>query len=140
VKETTRLLLDKADRAVHAAEVLREAGEAEFAAGRVYYAMRHVAEALLFERGLVFRKHTAVQAAFGREFAKTGELDAKFHRWLLTASDLRLQGDYQAQVHVTDEDVETGLAQAKEFLTAATLLLEAVPPLPAPGSPPAPGS
>jgi len=125
VKDTTRLLLDKAERAVHAAEVLRDGGESEFAAGRVYYAMRYVAEALLFERGLVFRKHTAVQAAFGREFAKTGELNPKFHRWLLTASDLRLQGDYQARVDVTDEDVDTGLAQAREFLTDAKHLLEA---------------
>lgn len=124
MKETTRLLLDKAERAIHAAEVLRDAEEAEFAAGRVYYAMRYTAEALLFERGLVFRKHTAVQAAFGKQFAKTDELDRKFHQWLLNASDLRLQGDYQAQVHVTDEDVEIGLARAREFLSAAKRLLE----------------
>jgi uncharacterized protein (UPF0332 family) len=124
MKETTRLLLEKAERAIHAAEVLCDAEEDEFAAGRVYYAMRYIAEALLFERGLVFRKHTAVQAAFGREFAKPGVLDRKFHQWLLSASDLRLQGDYQAQVQVTDEDVEAGLARAREFLEAAKQWLD----------------
>jgi len=95
MKDTTQLLLEKAERAIRAAEVLRDADEAEFAAGRVYYAMRHVAEALLYERGMVFRQHTAVRAAFAKEFAKTGLLNPKFHRWLLTASDLRLRGDYQ---------------------------------------------
>lgn len=125
MKETTQRLLEKAERAIRTGDILLEADEAEFAAGRVYYAMRYVAEALLYERGMAFRKHTAVQAAFGKEFAKTGVLDAKFHRWLLTASDLRLQGDYQALVHVTEEDVETGLRQAREFLAAARELLRA---------------
>lgn len=125
MKDTTQLLLEKAERAIRAAEVLRDADEAEFAAGRVYYAMRYVAEALLYERGMVFRQHTAVRAAFAKEFAKTGLLDPKFHRWLLTASDLRLRGDYQALVHVTDEDIETGLRQAREFLAAARDLLRA---------------
>ena len=125
MKKTTRLLLDKAARAIRAGEILRDADEAEFAAGRAYYAMRYVAEALLYERGMVFRKHTAVQAAFGKEFAKTGLLDPKFHRWLLVASDIRLQGDYQAVARVTEEDVEAGLGQAREFLAAARSFLEA---------------
>lgn len=125
MKETTKDLLEKAERAIRAAKVLHDADETEFAAGRVYYAMRYVAEALLYERGMVFRQHNAVQAAFGKEFAKPGLLDPKFHRWLLTASDLRLRGDYQPVVHVTDEAVETGLSQAREFLNAARSLLQA---------------
>lgn len=80
MKEHTQLLLDKAERAIHAAQVLLDAGETEFAAGRVYYSMLYVSEALLYERGLVLRKHAAVHAAFGREFAKQGLMDPKFHR------------------------------------------------------------
>ena len=125
MKETTRLPLQKVERAIRAGEVLRNADEAEFAAGRVYYAMRYVAEALLYERGMAFRKHTALQAAFGKEFAKTGLLDPKFHRWLLLASDIRLRGDYQAVAHVTEEDVEAGLKQAREFLVTARSFLGA---------------
>lgn len=124
MKETTRLLLLKAEHAIRAGEILLEGDEAEFAAGRAYYAMRYVAEALLYERDLAFRKHTAVHAAFGREFASTGLLDPKFHQWLLTASDMRLQGDYHAVARVTDEDVEAGLDQARKFLAAARTFLE----------------
>jgi uncharacterized protein (UPF0332 family) len=86
--------------------------------------MRYVAEALLYERGMAFRKHTAVHAAFGKEFAATSLLDPKFHRWLMTASDLRLQGDYDAVARVTHEDVETRLEQAREFLAAGRRLLD----------------
>ncbi len=49
-------LLEKASRAVAAAEKLLDAGDTEFAVGRAYYAMFYVATALLDERGLQFRK------------------------------------------------------------------------------------
>lgn len=45
------------------------------------------------KQGLRFRKHGSVHGAFGREFVKTGLLDAKYHRWLLDAFDKRLQAD-----------------------------------------------
>jgi uncharacterized protein (UPF0332 family) len=44
-------LLDKADRAIHAAEVLSKDGESDFAVGRAYYAMLYTAEALLIAKG-----------------------------------------------------------------------------------------
>lgn len=124
MKEHTRLLLDKSEHALKAARVLLDAEESEFAAGRVYYAMLYVAEGLLYERGLAFRKHSAIHAAYGREFAKTGLLDPKYHRWLLTAFDVRIQGDYQVSPQVSGEDVESGMDQAREFLTAARSFLQ----------------
>lgn len=131
MKEHTRLLLDKAERAVRAAQILLNADETEFAAGRVYYSMLYTAEALLHERGLVLRKHTAVHAAFGKEFAKSGLLDPKFHRWLLTAFDARLQGDYLVTPQVIAEDVESGLERAQELLaTARRFIMEAGSPSP----------
>ncbi len=65
MKTATRKLLDKALRAVHAAETLLRAEDTEFAAGRAYYAMFYAAQALLNEKGLSFRKHGGVHAAFG---------------------------------------------------------------------------
>lgn len=124
MKEHTRLLLEKSEHSLRAAEVLLEADEAQFAAGRTYYAMFYVAEALLYEQDLAFRKHSGVHAAFGKRFAKTGLLDAKFHRWLLTAFDARLQGDYEVTPSVSGEDVEKDLERAREFLQAARSLLE----------------
>lgn len=119
MKVGTRQLLEKAERAIQAADVLLSALGAEFAAGRVYYAMFYVAEALLHERDQVFSKHSGLHAAYGKEFAKPSLLDPKFHRWLLDAFDVRLQEDYDAETLVSGERVEEMLEQARTFLAAA---------------------
>ena len=75
MKKATEQLLLKADRSIEAARVLARASDYDFAASRAYYAMFYVAEALLSEHGLHFRKHSAVHAAYGEQFAKTEILD-----------------------------------------------------------------
>lgn len=117
-------LLAKASRAIDAARHLLGAGHVDFAAGRAYYAMFYTAEAMLCERGLRFRKHGGVHAAFGEHLAKPGVMDPKYHRWLLDAFDQRIQGDYEVETTATPEDVEGTLTRADEFLEAARRLLE----------------
>ena len=123
MKEGTCQLLEKAERAIQAADILLAGTGAEFAAGRAYYAMFYTAEALLHERDQEFSNHGAVHAAYGKEFAKSGLLDPKFHRWLINAFDVRLQEDYEAQTLVSSERVEEMLEQARAFLVAATEFL-----------------
>ena len=116
-------LLDKAARAIRAAETLLRENDADFAAGRAYYAMFYAAEALLFERGLQFRKHGAVHGAFGEHLVRSGALDARFHRWLLDAFDVRIQGDYGVDALVTPDEARTIIDQAREFLREANRIL-----------------
>jgi len=125
VKEGTRQLLDKAARAIRAADTLLEDDNLDFAAGRAYYAMFYVAEALLHERDLRSKKHGGVHALFGEQFAKTGILDPKFHRWLIDAFDTRLIGDYGFTAVISKDDVTSMIDQAREFLGAAGKLLDA---------------
>ncbi len=125
MKEATRRLLEKGKAAIHAAEVLLQADEVEFAAGRAYYAMLYVAKGLLTEHGIrVGRKHSSVHAIFGERFAKPGVLDPKFHRWLIDAFDQRLLGDYEIEATITREQVQGIIQQAREFLGAAVQYLE----------------
>ena len=63
MKRRTGQLLAKGEDAIEAAELLLKSGKKDFAAGRAYYAMFYTAEALLFEKGLEFRKHAGVHAA-----------------------------------------------------------------------------
>ena len=125
MKDGSAKLLAKAERAIRAARTLLDAGDSEFAAGRLYYAMFYVAEALLYERDLQFGKHSAVHAAYGKEFAKTALLDPRFHRWLLSAFNLRLQMDYSFDAATSQEEVEKVLEQARTFLAAARTFLSA---------------
>jgi uncharacterized protein (UPF0332 family) len=128
MKENSRLLLEKAQRAIQAAQTLLDAGNLpDFATGRAYYAMFYVAEALLEEKSLRFSKHGGVHGAFGEHYVKTGILDAKFHRWLLNAFDQRIEGDYGPEVIAVTEDAKKLIAQAEEFLAVARNYLESLP-------------
>jgi uncharacterized protein (UPF0332 family) len=123
MKEETRKLLEKAARAIEAAKTLLKTGSADFAAGRAYYAMFYIAEALLLEKGLSYSKHSAVHASFGKIYAKEGIIDSKFHRWLLDAFDQRIIGDYGVEAVITPEDVHQIVERANEFLATAKSLL-----------------
>jgi len=125
MKENTRLLLNKAERAIQAAKTLLVGGNfPDFATGRAYYAMFYVTEALLEEKDLRFSKHGGVHGAFGEHYIKTGLFDPKFHRWLLDAFDLRLEGDYGTEMITVRDDAEKMISQAEEFLEAARKYLE----------------
>jgi len=76
--------------------------------------------------GQSYSSHSAVISAFGREFAKTGRLDSKYHRWLIDAQDLRNIGDYgvDSQGQVPKEYAETACDWAVQFIEAAETLLQ----------------
>jgi uncharacterized protein (UPF0332 family) len=101
--DETQALRDKARENLRAANLLRREDFLDIAASRVYFAMFYAAEALLLSGGHSLSSHSAVIAAFGREFAKTQRLDARFHRYLIDAQHLRQSGDYSTDTPVTAE-------------------------------------
>lgn len=123
MKETTQQLFARAVDAMEAADILLTNGKTDIAAGRAYYAMFYIVEALLNEKGFKFGKHGNVIAAYGQHFAKTRELDPKFHRWLLTSFDQRQIGDYAFDPNVEKDVVVQMIFQAQEFLQAAKAYL-----------------
>ncbi len=119
MKARTGNLLDKAQDAIEAAELLLKGSKNSIAAGRAYYAMFYVAEALLCEKGLEFSKHQGVHAAFGLHFVKAGEMDAKFHRRMLEAFASRIEADYGVGNPPHIETVNELINHANEFLIEA---------------------
>lgn len=118
------LLIEKAQRSLAVARDILQHGHADFAASRAYYAMFYVAEALLLALGQSYVKHSSVISAFGREYAKKGIMDAKFHRMLIDAQDLRNVGDYGVQTHMLVEHAEEVCSWAEEFISAARVYLD----------------
>jgi uncharacterized protein (UPF0332 family) len=116
-------LVEKARESEGAASLLRREGYLNFAASRAYYAMFYAAEALLLARGLSFSSHSAVMAAFGREFAKTGSLEPRLHQHLINAFNMRNIGDYDTRASFTGEQVDELLTWAREFIRAAEAFL-----------------
>ena len=118
-------LLAKAQRSFEVAEGLLEGTHADFAASRAYYGCFYTAQALLVSEGLSYSRHSQVVAQFGRHFAKTGELDARYHRLLIEAFRLRQAADYSAAPEaVSEEDADHTIREGKEFLAAAREYLE----------------
>lgn len=119
-----REILDLAAQNIQAAELLAKQGYYGIAASRGYYAMFYIAEALLLRRGLHFSKHSAVIAAFGKEFSATGDLDPKFHEYLIKSQAVRLTGDYDHSETVTEASANQILLWAGDFLAAANDFLK----------------
>ena len=116
-----RELLLKAQKSLQAAKLLLSNDYPNYATSRAYYSMFYIAEAFLEGEGLAFSKHSAVIAAFGREFAKPQRISANFHRFLIEAQELRTTGDYGQLNAVTVE-------QAKEQIenSSSRAMAEAV--------------
>jgi len=124
MKEHSRKLLTKALDAIEVSEAILDMNKPEMAVGRAYYAMFYVAEALLYEKGMEFHTHGQVIGAYGKVFAKTKELDPKFHKSLRSGFDARISGDYDVDTNITNELVSDMINQAREFLDTARKYLK----------------
>jgi len=124
VNPEVKALLENARRSQKVAAKLFKDGDVDFAASRAYYALFYTAEALLLSRDLSFSSHSAVIANFGKEFAKTGTLNSKFHHYLMESQDRRNIGDYSVLAEATKEEVREMLAWAKEFIKVAESYLK----------------
>ena len=120
----SNLLLDKADRFIQSAELLVKDGDFDSAVSRLYYALFHTAQALLETKSLSFSSHRAVISAYGQHFARTGELDPRFHKVLLNAFNQRQLGDYAVESGLQAKDVAELTQAAHEFLQLAKAWIE----------------
>ena len=111
-------LLDYADESHEAAKVLIDSGFIGFSAAQSYYTMFYLTQALLLSKDLKFSSHSAVIAAYGKEFSKTRLLDPKFHHYIITAEERREDGHYGASENVSDEDALESFEWAEEFMQA----------------------
>lgn len=121
--EETEAYLTKARHALEVAERLLAGGDFADAAGKAYYAMFYAAQALLKTHGIDVVKHSAVASMVGRHFAKTGRLDASFHRMLLNARRVRETADYGLFEEISEPAATLTLADSRAFIAAVEGLL-----------------
>lgn len=110
--------LARAHASLDAAAVLLDAGHADFAASRAYYAVFYAASAALLARQLQFRKHGQVLGAIHKHFVKTGLIEARHGRDLNWLFELRALGDYGETRHVDHEEAKRALEVANEIVAA----------------------
>jgi len=111
-------LIQGAEESHQAARVLLDEGFARFSTTWSCNAIFCLAQAMLLSKGLSFSRRSAVTAAYGREFAKTGLLDSKFHRYIIDARQRRQTAYYSVSENISDEDALESFEWAGEFIQA----------------------
>ena len=114
-----KALLEKARDSLRGSRLMLENSLPDFAASRAYYTMFYVAEAFLLGKGMSFSKQSAVIAAFGREFAKSGTVSEEFHRYLMQGQQSRNVGDYDTGPGLSAEQARTQIERAEKFIDLA---------------------
>jgi uncharacterized protein (UPF0332 family) len=109
-------LVTKARRSLNTAKTLANDGDYDFSVSRAYYSMFYVAQALLLGKELSFSTHSGVINAFGLQFVKSQEIPTEYHRALIAAERIRLQGDYDAGDQVSAEIAQQQIQWAERFL------------------------
>ena len=115
--------IEKADHALEVAEAMGRDGYPPDAASKTYYAMFYAAQALLRSEGIEVIKHSAVESAFGYYFAKTGRIDPKYHKMLISARQIRELADYDIQDEIVEPVASLKIEEGKEFVSAIKQML-----------------
>jgi len=127
MKPDIKAHLERALRSLEAANRLLEEGFAEFAVGRAYYAMFYAASAALATRGLTFRRHGQVIAAFGREFVRSGIIPSQYQEALTYAFEQRLRAEYRVTEEIPSDKALEILNEAKKFVQAVSTYIRGQP-------------
>jgi len=117
------LYLDRAQKDLEAAESNLEQGFYAVSVTRAYYAMFYAASALLASKGITRSKHSAVLAAFGDQFAKSGLIEADYAKALGHAFDARQDSDYDITFAADEALAREVLSEAQSFVDRAARYL-----------------
>ena len=110
------LWLEKADEALASAQLELNAGHANFAVNRLYYACFYAVTALLLRDGKQFARHSAVKSEFIRTYIKPARIDIKWNKFYQKLFDDRQESDYIPTATFEALDVSTRIQQAREFI------------------------
>ncbi|MCL4516600.1 MAG: HEPN domain-containing protein [Firmicutes bacterium] len=114
--EDIRRLLLSAENALKESQALLSLDLYAGAVSRAYYAMFYMASAVLRTKELEFSKHSAVIAAFGQHFVKTGLVPKNYQKLLLDAFDVRQRADDQILLGVSKEMAQSAYNASKSFV------------------------
>jgi uncharacterized protein (UPF0332 family) len=108
--------LEKAFEAEESAHLEFEAGHFGFAVNRLYYAVFYGVSAVMAAENREYGRHSAVRAAFNRDFVNTGKVTVEQGRLYNQLFDDRQEADYAPLREFIKDDVSGRLEQVRSFL------------------------
>ena len=124
MNEYAKYRLELAAERVRISKAMIDMGAYRDSINRSYYAVFTAIRALLAERNIDFKKHSAVIGYFRREYVKTGLFDVKFSSYVGAAFRFRNDCDYEDFVFASREEAEEQYQHAVEFVEAVRNYLE----------------
>jgi len=94
------------------------------AVNRAYYSFFHAAKAMLNVLGFDAKTHSGLISEFGLRIIKTNLLDKKFAQHFRRAFEMRESSDYEIGVIFGEDEVQTLIEHAEEFLKEARKFIE----------------
>lgn len=110
--------LEQANETISEAELLLDHGKYRAAVNRIYYGMFYALLALGNKYQFATSKHGQLIGWFNKVFIKGKILDRKYGKYLREAFEVRNQGDYDAFIEFSKENVVQRLERMKEFISA----------------------
>ncbi|MDP2755270.1 MAG: HEPN domain-containing protein [Nitrospirota bacterium] len=109
-------LAEKSKKRLNIAKKMFIEKEFDIVVRESYFAMFYLTQAMLLTKNLGFSRHSAVIAAFGQKFSKTGEVDPGLHKLLIDAEKARCKSDYDYMDDITKEEAVDYLRDAEYFV------------------------
>ena len=117
------LQLEKAKVFLKQADEMFDLKYWDIASNRYYYACFHAVQALLIQNGLSCKTHDGLIACFGLNFIKTGKISARLGSFLARMEQLRQKGDYNCIYSISEDEISTIKAPARELIETIEVLL-----------------
>jgi len=125
LRDLTKYRLETAQERLEESKDTIEKGRYRISVTNSYYAIFNAVRALLAEREVDFKKHSAVVSYFRREYVKTGVFEVKYSNYIGSAFKARQYSDYGDFVVVSREEAQEQYEHAVEFCAAVKNFLEA---------------
>src|SRR5262249_36857515 len=115
--------LEKAHRAMRAAQALAGLGLWDDAVSRAYYAAFHAASAVLFSAGLQARSHAGTHDLLFEHFVQTGTLGRSVTKDFAALQRYREQADYSTAVQFDEASGREEVERAERLVAELTKVL-----------------
>jgi len=120
VDENTKIIigvrLEKAKDDIATAHELIALRRLRGAVNRAYYAIYHLATAVLLTQDIERSKHSGVQSAFSQYLVKPGLIEPEYGRILTSARKARETSDYADRIELDEETAQRIIADTDRFV------------------------
>jgi uncharacterized protein len=106
----------RAQKALHAADLLQQHGLAEDAISRAYYATMHAAKAALLVHNVIVESHAAVRRLFGQVLVVAAGVEREWAQILARGHDQRGAVEYNVEFVVEADAAARVVQDARRFV------------------------